>query len=332
MTVRIGLLAASRIAGPAVVEPAALVEGVEIAAVAARDLDRAREAAQRWDIPIALGSYDELIASDAVDAIYIATPASLHRHWAVAALAAGKHLLCEKPLAANAGDAQAIADAAAVASPLVAMEAFHWRYHPYVGQIREVLDSGVLGGLVRVEAAFNLSEAAIPRDDIRWELAIGGGSTMDLGCYPIQWVRFAVDAEPEVVSAVAECPVAGVDGMLRAELRWSSGVTGMIESSMIADPDQHATWLRIIGERGTMLAGNPLAPQGGGAVLTVDAESGQRTIEADRSTTYFHQLVAFRDAIEHGAEFPTTIADGVRNMAVIDACYRAAGLEPRPGA
>jgi predicted dehydrogenase len=331
MTVRIGLLAASRIAGPAVVEPAALVDGVEITAVAARQVDRAREAALRWDIPIALGSYDELIESDAVDAIYIGTPASLHRHWAVAALAAGKHILCEKPLAANATDGQAIADASASA-PLVAMEAFHWRYHPYVGQIREVLDSGVLGRLVRVEAAFNLSESVIPRDDIRWELVVGGGATMDLGCYPIQWVRFAVGAEPEVVSAVAECPVAGVDGMLRAELRWASGVTGSIESSMIAEPDQHAAWLRVTGEQGTMLAGNPLAPQNGGAVITVDAESGRRTIEADRSTTYFHQLVAFRDAVESGASFPTTIAEGVRNMAVIDACYRAAGLEPRPAA
>lgn len=329
MTVRIGLLAAARIAGPAVVEPAASVDGVELTAVAARDLGKARDAADRWGIPTAFGSYEELIGSDAVDAIYIATPASLHRHWAVAALEAGKHLLCEKPLAANAADAQAIADAAA-ASPLVAMEAFHWRYHPYVGQIREVLDSGALGRLVRVEAAFNLSESVIPRDDIRWELAIGGGSTMDLGCYPIQWVRFAVGDEPEVVSAVAECPVEGVDGMLRAELRWASGVTGSIESSMIAEPDQHAAWLRVTGERGTLLANNPLAPQNGGAVITVDAESGRRSLEAERSTTYFHQLVAFRDAIEGGAAFPTTIADGVANMAVIDACYRAAGLEPRP--
>jgi predicted dehydrogenase len=329
MTVRLGLLAASRIATSAVVAPASDVDGVDLAAVAARDLDRARSAADEWGIADAYGSYAELIAADDIDAVYIGTPAALHREWAIAAIEAGKHVLCEKPFASNADDARRIADAASD-SDVVVMEAFHWRYHPYADQIRGVLDSGALGRIDRIEAVFDIPDGRIGRDDIRWNLPIGGGATMDLGCYPIQWVRFAAAAEPDVVSAIADCPVEGVDGSLTAELRWPSGVTGSVGSSMIAAGDEVVAYLKVAGEQGTMMATNPLAPQNGGALLTVETEDGTETSEVDRSATYFHQLVAFRDAIVDGIAFPTTADDGVRNMEIVDACYRAAGLQPRP--
>ena len=328
MTLRLGLLAASRIAGPAVVDPVPAVDGVELSAVAARDLGRARAAADDWGVRGAYGSYRELIDSDEVDAVYIGTPAAHHRQWAIAAIEAGKHVLCEKPFASNADDARRIADAAR-GSDVVVMEAFHWRYHPYADQIRAVLDSGVLGRIDRIEAVFDIPDGRIGRDDIRWDLAIGGGATMDLGCYPIQWVRFAAAADPDVVSAVAECPVPGVDGALTAELRWPSGVTGSIRSSMIAEGDDVVAFLRVVGERGTMTAENPLAPQRG-ASLVVETADGTDEHAVDSTATYLHQLVAFRDAVVEGTDFPTTADDGVRNMEIVDACYRAAGLEPRP--
>ena len=328
MTVRIGLLAASRIARHAIVEPALEVDGVEVTAVAARDLGRARDAAEQWGLEHAYGSYDDLIASDHVDAIYIGTPAALHREWTVKSIAAGKHVLCEKPLAANADDARRVADATEQGD-VVVMEAFHWRYHPYTDQIRAVLDSGVLGRPNRIEARFDIPDGRLRDDDIRWNLAIGGGSTMDLGCYAIQWVRFAANADPEVVSAEAVCPVDGVDGALDAELRWASGVTGSIGSSMIADIESVSAYLEVSGENGTLTVSN-LAPQHGAAIFTVDTVHGCETYTADPSTTYFHQLVAFRNAIVDGAAFPTTAADGVRNQEIVDACYRAAGLAPRP--
>jgi len=331
MTIRLGLIAASRIARIAVVAPIEDVDGVELTAVAARDLGRAQQAASDWGIPTAYGSYEELIADPDVDAVYIGTPNSLHREWAIAAIEAGKHVLCEKPLGANADDARLIADAAR-RSDVVVMEAFHWRYHPYAAQIRGVIDSGVLGRIDRIEAVFDFPDGRIKPDNIRWDLSIGGGSTMDLGCYSIQWVRFAAGSDPDVVSAVAECPFEGVDGSLVAELRWPSGVTGSVGSSMIADGDQVVSYLRVIGEQGTMTATNPLAPQNGGAEITVETADGIETHEVDRSATYFHQLVAFRDAIVDGKEFPTTTDDGVRNMEIVDACYRAAGLDPRPAA
>jgi len=339
--ITIGLLAASRIATQAVVRPAADVDGVEVTAVAARSADRAAEAARTWELDQSFGSYQELIDSD-VDAIYVGTPAALHRRWAIATLQAGKHVLCEKPLAANAIDGAAIAEAAAAAATagVVAMEAFHWRYHPYADQIRSVIESGELGPIQRVETRFDIEDGHIGRNDIRWDLSIGGGALMDLGCYNVQWLRFVGEimgqGEPAVVSASADCPVAGVDGQLEAELAWPSGATGYLHTSMMADftgrddvLNGHVAYLKVSGDRGTMTAVNPLLPQNGASLEVVSSE-GRRVEDVASTSTYQYQLEAFRDAINHGQSFPTTIADGVKNMAVIDACYQAAGLEPRP--
>lgn len=333
MSIRLGLVAASRIAQAAIVDPISDVEGVELTAVGARDLARAQESAARWGAPHAYGSYSELINSDQVDAVYIGSPASLHRVSAIEAIEAGKHVLCEKPFAANADDARLIADAAKAGS-VVVMEAFHWRYHPYAAQIRAVIESGVLGRIDRIEGVFDLPDGDIPTTDIRWDLAIGGGATMDLGCYPIQWVRLAAGSDPDVVSAEAVCRVPEIDGSLVAELRWPSGVTGSIGSSMIASGTSRVATLRVVGERGTMLANNPLAPQAegtfGASVITVETADGIERHVAATTSTYFHQLVAFRDAIVDGTTFPTTADDAVRNMEIVDACYRAAGLQVRP--
>jgi len=341
--IKIGVMAASRIATKAVIEPIRTIDGVQLAAVAARSAERAAEAAASWGATRSFGSYDELLNSD-VDAVYIGTPAALHRRWAIATLEAGKHLLCEKPLASNAADGKAIADAAeaAAANGVVAMEAFHWRYHPYAEQIRAVLESGELGRIERITTRFDIQEGRIGRGDIRWDLALGGGALMDLGCYNIQWLRFVGQTlgagEPTVESATAVCPVEGVDGQMEAELRWASGLSGYLHTSMIADneavdgniPDTVPS-LIVSGSQGTMTAVNPLAPQNG-AELIVETDSGRRAEAVEASATYFHQMKAFLDAINNGSSFPTTIADGVNNMAVIDACYVAAGLDPRPAA
>ncbi len=335
MTIRLGLLAASKIAKSAIIDPLPEVDGVEVTAVAARDLDRARAAAHEWGITHAYGSYEELIDSDEVDAIYIGTPASLHREWSLATIAAGKHLLCEKPLASNAADAQLIADGAEAAPDVVVMEAFHWRYHPCAQQIRDIVDSGVLGQLQRIESIFDIPNGAIPQTDIRWNLPLGGGATMDLGCYSIQWARWAASADPtdmpKVVSATTVSPVPGIDGSLGAELLWPSGLSAFIHSSMIAKGDKVDARLVVRGSAGEMVVVNPLAPQLG-ASIKVTTDDGTTLHDVSSSSTYLHQLVAFRDAIVDGAPFPSTAQDGVRNMEIIDACYVAAGLEPRPAA
>jgi predicted dehydrogenase len=327
-TVRLGLLAAARITDPAVVVPAPLVDGVELAAVAARSLDRAEAAASRWGVPRALGSYMEMVTSPDLDAVYVATPAALHERWTIAALEAGKHVLCEKPLSSNAGEARRMIDAAAAAGRVL-MEAFHWRYHPLVAQMREVLDSGRIGAIERLDARFDLPDGHIPRTDIRWDLALGGGALMDLGCYCVQWVRWAVGEEPSVVSAEADCPVPEIDGRLVAELSFPSGPTARISCSMIGPEPKPDIRLDVTGSAGRMLVTNPLAPQNG-ARLVVETADATEELPVDTSSTYEHQLRAFRDAIRDGAVPPTSGADSIATMTVIDGIYTAAGLSPRP--
>lgn len=328
MTVRLGVLAASRIANTAIFTPLPLVDGIEVVAIGARSLERAQEAATQHGVSLTFGSYEELLACDEVDAIYVGTPATLHRRWAIAALGAGKHVLNEKPFAANAADAQAIADAAKDTG-LVLMEAIHWRYHPLVAQMQEILDSGVLGTIERVEGHFNVPAAFIPRSDIRWTYELGGGAMMDLGVYPAAWLRWAVDGEPSVISATAESPVEGVDGSLTAELVWPSGVTGYITTSMLVNGDRHTASLTVRGSLGTMDVDNPMAAQGG-ARLSVSTATSTTDYPVSSDTSYEHQLRAFRDAVADGAPFPTTADEAVKTMALLDACYEAAGLDVRP--
>lgn len=323
---RLGLLAASRIAGGAVVEPAREIDGVEVVAVAARDRARARDAAARWSISDSFGSYEDLLASSMIDAVYIGTPAAHHRPWVIAALDHGLHVLCEKPFASNADDARQAAEAAHRTDRVV-MEAFHWRYHPLVDQMRAALDR--LGPIRRVEAWFGVEEGRIAPGDIRWDFDLGGGATMDLGCYCIAWVRWVVGSEPSVRSARADSTADGVDASLEADLEWESGVRGSIRSSMVAR--ESGSGLLVEAEAGTMRVENPLAPQHGSSI-TVETESGTDTFDVERSSTYFHQLVAFRDAVNAGTPFPTTVVDAVANMEVVDACYLAAGLPVRPTA
>lgn len=326
---RLGLLSVARITTNAVVAPAAEVDGVELAAVAARDGARARAAADEWGIDVAHDGYEALIADPSIDAVYIATPAALHRRWAIAALEAGKHVLCEKPIGANADDARAMV-AAADAADRILMEAFHWRYHPFVAQVEALLAAGAVGAIERVEGVFELPDGVIGRGDIRWDLALGGGALMDLGCYAVQWLRWIVGDEPQVVSATAQCPVPGIDGALRAELAWPSGVTGSMQCSMIAPAAGRVASLTVTGADGELVVANPLAPQNGDTSITVEARGATTRHEVDRSASYHHQLVAFADAVATGRQPVTSGDDIVATMACIDACYRAAGLQPRP--
>ncbi len=325
---RLGLIAAARITEPALVAPARELDDVTLAVVGARDLARAEQAAADWGVERAVGSYEEVIASDDVDAVYIATPAGYHRHWTIEALRAGKHVLCEKPFASNADEAREMI-AVGRETGLILMEAFHWRYHPMVAQMQAILDSGAIGEVEGADAAFDLPEGEIPMGDIRWDLAIGGGSLMDLGCYPVQWLRWLLGPAPEVVSATATCPVERVDGHIQAELRWPDGQAATLSSSMIEPDGRMDVRLTVYGSAGTMIAMNPLAPQNG-ASITIETDSGREVHEVDSSATYLHQLVTFRDAVTSGVHPITSGEDSIQNMEVIDAIYTAAGIGPRP--
>ena len=181
-----GALGAAGITPRALVVPCWDEPRAAIRCVAARDRRRAEGFAQWFRIPVVHDGYADVVTDASIDAVYNALPISGHREWTLQALAAGKHVLCEKSLACNAREAEAMAQAAEDAG-LVLMEASHYRYHPVFMRAKEIVDSGVLGRIEEVEATFNAP--VTDPEDIRNQYATGGGATMDLGCYPISWVN-----------------------------------------------------------------------------------------------------------------------------------------------
>ena len=191
--------------------------------------------------------------------------------------------------------------------------------------------SGELGPLVRVEGEFSLPEGTFGPGDNRWDLGLGGGALMDLGCYSVHWCRTVVGEEPAVVSATAVCPTPEVDASMVAELAFPGGVTAEARASMAAPPGDRVVRLRVTGRDGVLDVVNPLAPQLGHE-LEVETADGVRRWQVAHTSTYVHQLEAFVAACTGGPPAPTGGADAVATMAAIDAIYEAAGLRPRPSA
>jgi predicted dehydrogenase len=325
--VRIGCLGAARIAPAALVKPAAAADDAEATAVAARDATRARAFAAKHGIPVVHDSYDALLADPDIDAIYNPLPNGLHAQWTIRALEAGKHVLCEKPFTANATEAEQVA-AAAERTGLVVMEAFHWRYHPLAARMVEIVQGGELGPVKHIETwmCFPLFK----RGDIRWQLDLAGGALMDAGCYAVHMLRTLAGDEPEVTAAEARLRAPGVDRVMRADVRFADGRTGRINTSMWSTTVLKMA-ARVEGERGMLKVFNPVAPQYFHRMsVTVDGRKRRERV-AGRST-YSYQLAAFTGAVLRGEPTLTPPSDSIANMRLIDAIYRAAGMEPRKGA
>ncbi|MEV5720967.1 Gfo/Idh/MocA family oxidoreductase [Amycolatopsis mediterranei] len=324
MSLRIGILGAARIAPTALVKPAASISSVSVTAVAARSLDRAQAFATKHGIAAAYGSYEELLADPEIDAVYNPLPNGLHGRWTQAALAAGKHVLCEKPFTANAAEAREIASLAQTTDRVV-MEAFHYRYHPLTLRVEEIVASGELGELRRVETALCFP---LPKfSDIRYDYDLAGGATMDAGCYAVHMARVFGGETPSVVSASAKLRSPRVDRAMTAELRFPSGHTGRIQCSMWSSSLLKIS-AKVTGSRGSLSVLNPLAPQAYHR-LSVRIGASHRTEKFPRRASYAYQLDAFAAAVLRGEPVKTSAADAVETMTVIDEIYRAAGLPPR---
>jgi predicted dehydrogenase len=324
--VRIGTLGAARITPTALVRPARTLPEVEIVAVAARDRNRAEKFARKHKIGTAHDSYDALIADDAVDAIYNPLPNGLHGKWTIPALKAGKHVLCEKPFTANAAEAEEVATAAE-GTGLVLMEAFHYRYHPLVDRLLEVINGGELGEIERIE-----TRMCIPlpmRNDIRFQLDLAGGALMDTGCYAIHQLRTLAGAEPEVVSAEAKLMRPGVDRWAKAEMAFADGRTGSAECALWSGRVL-TLGATVTGTKGGLRVFNMTGPQYFHRVVVRTREPrSKRVFRVKGEATYWYQLKAFAAAVRDGAPILTPPSDSIANMRVIDAVYRAAGMEPR---
>jgi predicted dehydrogenase len=318
---RIGVLGAAGIAPQALLRPARRRDDVVVSAVASRRADTADAYAEEHGIHTSYASYDALLADDEIDVVYVALPPSEHARWSIAALEAGKHVLCEKPAAMNATEAAAMVDAARRTDRRL-LEAFHDRYHPLSREVIGLRTSGALGRITSVEGSFT---APIPFDprSIRHDPALGGGALMDLGCYPVHWLRAFLGDEPDVLTASATPNAMGADETVEASLRFPSGTHGRVFASM-AEDGAFAASLVVQGTRGTLEVDNPVLPHNGHSVrLTRDGVS--HTFTVGGRETYDHQLDALVRAVGGGEPMETEGDDVVRNMASIDAIYEAAG-------
>ena len=309
---RLGLLSTARING-AILGGAAESALVEVVAVASRDAVRAREYAREHLIPRAHGSYDDLLADQGVDAVYVSLPNRLHHEWTQRALAAGKHVLCEKPYSRRPAEVEEAFDAAE-RSGLVLMEAFMYRHHPQMRRVVELVSGGAVGRLraIRAVFTFRLDDAS----NVRMQTKLDGGALMDVGCYCVSGARLLAGAEPERVSAEQVTSRTGVDLQLAGVLRFPGDVTAELTASFAFDHQG----LEAIGSEGTIVVPDPWHCRAGVLVLN------GKQIEVKPEDSYRLELENLAAAIRGEAELLLGRADALGQAKTIEALYRAAEL------
>lgn len=325
MTVRIGILGAAKIAPKAIIAPCSKRSDYEVVAVAARDLAKAKTYAEAHNIPHFETDYEALVRRDDIDLIYNALPPARHADLSIAALEAGKAVLCEKPFAMNAAEALKMVQTAERTGGHL-LEAFHHRFHPVFMHIMDVISSGRLGKIKHIEAIFNVAIPDTP-GELRHELALGGGALMDLGCYPAHWIRTVCGATPTVISAEITEGRPGIDVRTVANLSLPNGGTATLTTDMLPNTAFRA-FLDIKAENGRLRVENPLHPHLGHKIeLTLNGETAETVLESN--STYDYQLAHVLDVI-HGNTAPLTGGtDALENMQLIDAIYREGGLSLR---
>src|SRR5215212_12092433 len=322
--IRMGVLGAAAIVPVALIGPARSIPEVQVTAIAARDSQRAQRFARRFRIPRVHKTYQDLIQDPEIDAIYNPLPNGLHADWTIRALQAGKHVLCEKPMASNAREAEEMAKAAHETG-LILSEAFAYRYHPLTARVKEIIACGELGKVKHIEAQFCFL-LPLP-NNIRFKYELAGGALMDCGCYPVSLIRFIAEAEPAVERAQARLFTPQVDHNMIADLSFADGRTAHLECGMLS-PKLFRSFLTIEGDKGRLRVISPFQPHWFNW-LTVQGIKGKYSEMVQGENSYNLQLRAFVKAVRGETKLNTDPTDGIGNMRVIDSIYEKAGLKQR---
>jgi predicted dehydrogenase len=321
---RWGVLSTARIAREKVVPGIRRADRCEVVAIASRDAERARDAATRLGIAKAHGSYEALLVDPEVDAVYVPLPNHLHAEWTIAAARAGKHVLCEKPIALSAADAERMAEACA-AEGVRLMEAFMYRLHPSWVAVREIVGSGRIGRLRAVQSWFSYFND--DPTDIRNVRAFGGGALMDVGCYPVNLSRMLFGGEPDRIEAsVTRDSASGVDVLTSALMGFGDGIATFTCSTR-AEPDQR---VHVYGTEGRIQIAIPFnIPPDRPTEVSVTAGGDPPVSPATEVLTfepadqYAVQAERFAEAVLDGRPTPLPPEDSVANMRVIEDVFAA---------
>lgn len=313
---RWGLLSTARI-NRAVIPPIRATQRSELHAVASRDIVKAKAYAKEWHIPHAYGTYEELLASDAIDAIYNPLPNHLHAEWSIRAAEAGKHVLCEKPLALSVEEVDRMAEAAQKHHVVVA-EAFMYKHHPQTLKVQELVEQGTVGDLLLIKGAFTFE---LDRsDDVRWVPEWGGGSIWDVGCYPISYSRLVARAEPVEVFGWQVTGSTGVDVVFSGQMRFASGPLAQFDCGFRAP---YRTSLEIVGTKSSIELDRPFQPAGG---EWIKIKRGDKTelIQSPQYDLYLGEIEDMERAVFDGQPPRVSLENSRTNVAVICALLEAA--------
>lgn len=311
-----GLLSTAKI-NRALIGPLTASPRTRLLAVASRSVSSAEAYAREWKIPRAHGSYEALLADPEIDVIYNSLPNNLHAEWTVRALRAGKHVLCEKPLALTLAEVDAIFAAARETGRVVA-EAFMYRHHPQTLKVKEIVESGVLGKLQLIKGAFTFTLTR--EDNYRMNLEMGGGSIWDVGCYPISYTRFIVGAEPLEVFGWQVTGAGGADDSFIGQMRFAQDVHAQFDSGFKSPFRSH---MEIVGSMGSLVVPVPFKP-GRNEKIFLTREDKMETIKIAGQELYLGEVDDMTDAILTGRLPRVTLADSRGNTATILALLESA--------
>jgi predicted dehydrogenase len=319
MKVRWGILSTAKIGREKVIPAMKAGKYCDIVAIASRDKDTAQAEAKRLDIPVVYGSYKELLADTSVDAIYIPLPNHMHVEWAIRCLEAGKHVLCEKPIAMTAAEATQLLLAGRNKPQLKLMEAFMYRFHPQWQYAKKLVKDGKLGDLRTIQSFFSYFNT--DPQNIRNQVEAGGGAMMDIGCYCVSLARFIFEKEPvKVLGNVEFDPVLRTDIMASGIMDFGNGTSSFTCSTQLV-PHQR---VKIFGTEACVEIEIPFnAPPDRPTRLWVHSKNNSEEITFDITDQYTIQGDLFSQAILKNEPVPTPFEDAVNNMRVIEAVFES---------
>jgi predicted dehydrogenase len=306
----------------AVVPALQMCRNAEVVAIASREQARAEAAAAKLGIATAHGSYEALLADPQVEAVYNPLPNHLHVPWSIRALEAGKHVLCEKPIALNAAEAAQLIEAARLRRELKVMEAFMYRFHPQWATVRQLLGAGQIGHLTTIYSTFTYHN--LDPQDYRNVPEYGGGGLLDIGCYSISSSRWLFEAEPLRVFGIVEYdPTFKIDRLASAILDFGVGTATFTCATQIPRHQRED----VCGTLGRIVIEAPFTPPfDAPARLWLHTTDETRQLVSPAANQYQRMGEAFADAVLSDAEVPTPLEDAYANLKVIDAVFQSGEL------
>jgi xylose dehydrogenase (NAD/NADP) len=291
----------------------------DLRAIASRSLDRAQEAAAVAGIPTAYGSYEALLDDPAIDAVYIPLPNTLHAEWTLKSAERGKHILCEKPLGITATEAQRIVDFCR-GRGVQLMDGFMWPHHPRTARLRQLLDSGSIGEIRRVASTFTFALTPFSASNIRLQSNLGGGSLLDVGCYPVYGIRWAFGAEPVRAYATAVYQH-GVDVEMSGLLWLADGRAATFDCGFTLPL---RGWMEITGTEGVVRVPEMwLPPRWASFTIEREARPPEKVVVRGRDQIV-HMIEDFGRAVLQGQPVSPPPEEAVRTLRVLDALGRSA--------